>query len=132
MILIDSILSCINCFTQLKAGASNKLERLILSKKWFLYLIENRLGHLYTGITTDYQRRFAEHSSNSKKCAKSLRGKGPLTLKYCVTFDSHSEALKAELSVKKLTRSEKMKLLNGALKLPNAMQVNHKVLAPAD
>lgn len=100
-----------------------------MEKKWFLYLIENRLGHLYTGITTDYQRRFSEHTANGIKCAKSLRGKGPLALKYCVSLDSHSDALKAELLVKKLTKSQKLKLLSGAFELPNTTRVT---LGPTD
>lgn len=124
--------TCICCSAQLKCRTSNTLELINLSQKWFLYLIENRLGHLYTGITTDYQRRFTEHSSNGKKCAKSLRGKGPLTLKYCVTLDSHSQALKAELSVKKLTKLQKLKLLSGALELPSATRIHHTVSTPAD
>jgi hypothetical protein len=33
---------------------------------------------LYTGITIDLDRRFAEHQSQGKKCAKYLKGKSPL------------------------------------------------------
>jgi len=49
-------------------------------KNWFLYVIRCKHGKLYTGITTDVERRFAEHESNDKKGAKCLRGKTPLTL----------------------------------------------------
>jgi putative endonuclease len=110
------------------------MEHSKVAQKWFLYLIENRLGHLYTGITTDYRRRFAEHTEDGKKCAKSLRGKGPLTLKYCVILNSHSDALKAELSVKKLTKQQKLTLISGALELPDAIRIQHteKDTASAD
>jgi len=40
---------------------------------WFLYLIRCRNGRLYTGITTDVERRFEEHRSGKKKGSKYLR-----------------------------------------------------------
>ncbi|MBN4078167.1 GIY-YIG nuclease family protein, partial [Nitrospina gracilis] len=42
---------------------------------WHLYLIRTKLGHLYTGITQDVQRRFKEHEEGGVKAAKSLKGK---------------------------------------------------------
>ena len=42
---------------------------------WHLYLIRTKLGHLYTGITQDVQRRFKEHQEGGVKAAKSLKGK---------------------------------------------------------
>jgi len=72
---------------------------------WFLYLIRCKDGALYTGITTDVDRRFAEHQSG--KGAKYLRGKGPLTLVFQQKFGSRSAALKAEASIKKLSRADK-------------------------
>ena len=44
---------------------------------WYLYLIRIHNGSLYTGITTDVDRRFAEHVAGGKKAAKYFRGKGP-------------------------------------------------------
>lgn len=32
-----------------------------MSKNWFVYMIETKCGALYTGITTDVERRYAEH-----------------------------------------------------------------------
>lgn len=68
------------------SGGMDKLHlsvpfvRPLTMNNWFLYVIRCKHGKLYTGITTDVERRFAEHTSNDKKCAKSLRGKTPLTL----------------------------------------------------
>ena len=45
---------------------------------WFLYLIRTADNKLYTGITTDVERRYQQHQSG--KGAKALRGKGELTL----------------------------------------------------
>ncbi|WP_137503459.1 GIY-YIG nuclease family protein, partial [Escherichia coli] len=44
---------------------------------WFLYLIRTAYNKLYTGITTDVERRHKEHHSG--KGANALRGKGELT-----------------------------------------------------
>lgn len=82
--------------------------------QWFLYLVEQASGKLYTGITRDVQRRFAEHQSNTGKTARSLRGKGPLKLVFFCTAGNHSEALKLEFQVKKLTRNKKLQLIDGS------------------
>ncbi len=76
---------------------------------WFLYMIRCRNGNLYTGISTDVERRLGQHQSG--KGAKSLRGKGPLKLVYQKQIGSRSDALKAESAIKKLPKTEKEKLL---------------------
>ena len=77
---------------------------------WFLYLIRCKDRSLYTGITTDVNRRFAEHQSG--KGAKYLRGKAPLTLAFQQKIGSHSAALKAEASIKKLSKVDKEIIIN--------------------
>ncbi len=72
---------------------------------WFIYLIRCKGGALYTGITTDVNRRFVEHQSG--KGAKYLRGKAPLTLVFQQQIGSRSAALKAEASIKKLSKADK-------------------------
>ena len=47
---------------------------------WFIYIIRCADGSLYTGITTDVSRRFAEHARSGPRAARYLRGRGPLTL----------------------------------------------------
>ena len=91
---------------------------------WHLYIIENRLCQLYTGITTDPQRRFDEHSQNSPRSAKALRGKGPLTMRYCIAVGNKSEALRLELWVKRQSRQNKLKLIDGSLHLPSAETIH--------
>ena len=61
---------------------------------WHLYLIRTKLGHLYTGITKDVQRRFKEHQEGGVKAAKSLKGQNPLILVYHEEIGNHSLALK--------------------------------------
>jgi len=66
---------------------------------WFLYMIRCKGGFLYTGITTDVERRFIQHQAG--KGAKYLRGKAPLELVFQKSVGSHSQALKLETTVKK-------------------------------
>tara|TARA_R110000850_G_scaffold44516_2_gene113092 strand:+ start:883 stop:1206 length:324 start_codon:yes stop_codon:yes gene_type:complete len=78
---------------------------------WYLYIIRCANSHLYTGITTDIARRFAEHQASGPKAAKYLKGKGPLTLVYQESLVDRSEASKREITVKKYTRQQKLLLI---------------------
>ncbi|MDU0356238.1 GIY-YIG nuclease family protein [Paraglaciecola aquimarina] len=80
-----------------------------------MYIIENKLGQYYTGICTDINRRFQEHQSNGPKCAKALKGKGPLTLVFQSSVADHSQALKTEIWIKKLTKANKVMLVKNQL-----------------
>lgn len=92
-------------------GATSEREQV---STWYLYLIRCANGHLYTGITTDVARRFNEHQSSSPKAAKYLRGKGPLTLMYQEMVGSRGDALRREIAVKKLSRAQKLALIESA------------------
>ena len=81
-----------------------------MEKDWYLYILRCGDGSLYTGITTDVQRRFAAHASG--KGAKYTRGRAPLTLLYSERCGTHSEALKREIQVKSLPREEKERLIS--------------------
>ena len=76
---------------------------------WYLYLIECEDGSLYTGITTDVERRYAQHVAG--KGARYTRMKKPVRLVGCRECGSKSEALKAELETKKLPKSEKSRVV---------------------
>ena len=81
---------------------------------WSLYLIRTAEGSLYTGVTTDVQRRFVEHENKDKKNkgAKALRGKGPLTPAFNICVGNRSDALKLEYRVKQLNRTDKEWLIS--------------------
>ncbi len=83
--------------------------------EWFIYLIRCRNGHLYTGISTDITRRFGAHQAG--KGAKYLRGKGPLELVYQKKIGTRSEALKAEIMVKSMSRPAKLAMICDGLQL---------------
>ncbi|MCF2856260.1 GIY-YIG nuclease family protein [Pseudoalteromonas sp. SMS1] len=71
------------------------------------------MGHWYTGITNDLDRRIAQH--NSGKGAKSLRGKGPLKLIIALSGLSKVQAAKLEWQVKKLNKRQKVQLVTTSL-----------------
>lgn len=86
-----------------------------MSKSWYLYMIRCRDDSLYTGISIDVERRFAEHTEQGDKCAKYLRGKGPFKLEFQVEVGTKSEATKLELLVKKLPKLEKELIVNQSI-----------------
>lgn len=77
-------------------------------KQWILYILECKDGTLYTGITDDLPRRMQAHASG--KGAKYTRGRGPLTLRYTEDCQDHSQALRREIQIKRLTKKEKLAL----------------------
>lgn len=76
---------------------------------WKLYMLRCRDGSLYTGITTDVEKRLEAHRSG--KGAKYTRGRGPLELVYQEECGDHSTALKREIEIKALTREGKLNLI---------------------
>lgn len=76
---------------------------------WYLYILRCGDGTLYTGITTDVEKRLEAHRSG--KGAKYTRGRAPLELVYREVCTDHSAALKRELAVKALSRAEKQLLI---------------------
>jgi len=77
--------------------------------KWYVYMIECSDGSIYTGITNRIEDRIAKH--NAGKGAKYTRSRTPVVLKACWTYESKSEASKAEYAYKKLAREQKIKLI---------------------
>lgn len=80
-----------------------------MDSNWYLYILRCGDGTLYTGITTDVEKRLAAHRAGTG--AKYTRGRGPLELVYREVCSSHSDALKREATVKKLTRQKKEQLI---------------------
>lgn len=76
---------------------------------YWLYILRCGDGTLYTGITTDVERRLAAHQSG--KGAKYTKGRGPLRVVYREACGDKSAALRRECQVKALTRAEKLALI---------------------
>ncbi|WP_404364014.1 GIY-YIG nuclease family protein [Marinobacter sp.] len=86
--------------------------------QWFLYMVRTARGALYTGITTDVERRFAEHQEGYPRGARSLRGKGPLTLVFQTRVPDRATASKLEWQIKQWPRARKEALVAGKIQLP--------------
>lgn len=76
--------------------------------EWTLYILRCADDSLYTGITNRLEERIKAHENGSG--AKYTKGRGPFTLCYTEPCSDHSAALKREIAVKKLSRSEKLAL----------------------
>lgn len=77
---------------------------------WQVYIIEADDGSLYTGVTTDVERRFSEHCSG-KRGARYFGGRQPLRVVYTEPAATRSAACKREAAIKKLSRPGKLLLL---------------------
>ena len=76
---------------------------------YYVYLIQCEGGSIYTGITTDLERRFKEHSD--KVGGHYTRAHKVEKILYTEKYPTRSEALKREAEIKKLRREEKLKLI---------------------
>lgn len=83
------------------------------NKRHFCYIVRCSDSTLYTGYTTNIERRIWEHN-NSDKGAKYTRFRRPCVLVYTEEFDTKSAAMKREAEIKKMTKTEKENLLGSA------------------
>lgn len=75
----------------------------------YTYILECADGTLYTGWTNDLEKRLAAH--NAGQGAKYTRGRGPVRLRYYEVFTDKEAALWREASLKRLSRTEKLALI---------------------
>lgn len=68
-------------------------------------------GAYYTGVTTDVNRRFREHSEG-KRGARYFRGRKPLGVVYRESGHTRSSACQREAEIKKLRREQKQRLID--------------------
>lgn len=80
---------------------------------WTVYMIRCDDSSLYTGVTTDLQRRFNEHLTG-KRGAKYFNGRRPGQVVYCENSHTRSSACQREAAIKKLSREEKLRLVKKA------------------
>ena len=75
--------------------------------EWFVYIILTEKKRLYTGITTNVERRFQEHSGELPRGAKFFRSDKPQKIVYVQQCKNRSEATVKEIAIKKLSRFQK-------------------------
>lgn len=79
---------------------------------WKVYIVRCSDDTLYTGITTDTERRLYEHNTPTGKGAKYTRMRQPVELVYVKEMKSKSDAAKEEYRIKQLSREDKLKLID--------------------
>ena len=80
---------------------------------WFVYLLTCSDGTLYCGITCDVVRRTDEHNGRLSGGARYTRSRRPVELFGSVAVKDRSEALRLELRVKRMKRTEKIAFFQG-------------------
>ena len=76
---------------------------------WLVYMLECSDNSIYTGITNNLEERLKKHQSGNG--AKYLRGRLPIKIAYKELFINRSEATKREISIKKMSKKEKVRLI---------------------
>ena len=77
----------------------------------YTYIVECADGTLYCGWTNDLDKRIADH--NAGKGAKYTKPRIPVKLVYYETADTKEEAMSREWHIKRLSRKEKLRLIQG-------------------
>jgi len=77
----------------------------------YCYILECVDGTFYTGWTTDPQRRVTQHNKGTG--AKYTSTRRPVKLVYLETLSTRTDAMKRELAIKKMKRTQKSKLAEG-------------------
>ena len=77
---------------------------------YWVYILRCADGTLYTGTAADVDKRAEAH--NSGKGAKYTRGRGPVTVVYREETEEKGAALRREAQIKKLSREQKLKLID--------------------
>lgn len=74
----------------------------------YVYIVKCSDGTLYTGWTTDLNRRIAAH--NAGKGAKYTKPRLPVTLVYCEKWETKELAMQREYEIKQMPRRQKLEL----------------------
>ncbi|NOR51836.1 MAG: GIY-YIG nuclease family protein [Gammaproteobacteria bacterium] len=85
-----------------------------MTSLWYLYIVRCADSSLYTGITTDLERRISEHNS-SKLGSKYTRARRPVELVYHELFGNRSTVSAREAEIKKMTPAQKRTLIQSSI-----------------
>ena len=98
----------------------------ISSAKWHVYIILCSDNSLYTGITTDIERRFCQHANGSG--AKYFRGRQPLRVVYLENDHSRPSAACREVQIKTMNRIDKLNLVTEQATLSGVCEITASIL----
>lgn len=78
---------------------------------YYTYMLRCQDNSIYTGITTNIERRFEEHSSKNEKCAKYTRNHTAKRIECVWKSENRVLASKLEFHIKTLSKKQKEKLI---------------------
>lgn len=84
---------------------------------YFIYMLRCEGNSIYTGITTNLERRMSEHFEKNEKCAKYTSSHTAQKLEAVWQTDGRRNASKLEYNIKKLTKEKKENLINNSKKI---------------
>lgn len=87
-----------------------------MARQWLVYLLQCSDNSYYCGITSNMERRVAQHNGFVRGGARYTAGRRPVKLLACLKADDRSHALKMERLVKKLPRTHKLQYFVQAVK----------------
>jgi putative endonuclease len=79
---------------------------------FYVYMLECADHTIYTGYTVNLEKRLIAH--NQGTASKYTRARLPVTLVYSEAYSSKSEAMRREAALKRLSRADKLALINGS------------------
>ena len=97
---------------------------------WLVYIIEADDESLYTGITTDIERRFIQHKTG--KGAKYFYGRAPVKIVFLEDGHTRSSASKREAEIRRLPKHKKLLLVKKTPETLNGLNKKLAILAKDD
>ncbi len=85
-----------------------------MENTYYIYILRCEGNYLYTGITTDVDRRFNEHRGEKDGAAKYTRSHKPLRIERVWKTQNRSLASKLEYAIKQLSKTDKERLLQSS------------------
>ena len=90
--------------------------------EWSVYIIRCSDRSLYTGMTTDVQRRFGEHLSGDRTAAKYTKSFSSMELAYEILIGNRSLAARIEYQIKRLPKQKKEFIISRRLNRDELIQ----------
>jgi len=84
-----------------------------VNKKYNVYILECSDRTFYTGITSNLNKRLRQHNGEITGGAFYTQNKRPVKLLYTEEYETHLEAARREVAIKKLKKVGKIKLISG-------------------
>jgi putative endonuclease len=82
-----------------------------MSGAWYVYVLRCADDSLYTGVAKDLQRRLLQHNGELAGGSRYTRGRRPVELLWSDTEQDRSAAQRREALIKKLSRDQKLRLV---------------------